>query len=70
MSDKDSTPTGYWYWTQARRDAYWASLETPKETYTRQEQLFDAALAEAQHGDPRKQKFFFGLAERLLKMLK
>ena len=38
--------------------------------YTRQEQLFDAVLWEAEYGDDERKPFFFALCERLLEALK
>ena len=43
--------------------------EQPK-TYTRAQQLFDAAQWEAEYGDDERKPFFFALCERLLEALK
>ena len=55
-----------WYKTQ---NAQTDTPPAPPNTYTRAQQLFDAAQFEAEYGADERKPFFFALCERLLKVI-
>ena len=65
-------------WTQQDAINEWYKVQgaqpepkpEPKKEYTRQEQLFDAVLWEAEYGADERKPFYFALAAKLVGLVK